>query len=315
MSCSDKSIFEDLFDYAFDAQWILSADMVIEHANAAAAMLTGYEIEELIGQPLSLLLPPKIAEAHDSYVAQYHRHGTAHDVLGKSRRFEIQARDGSLIPIQLKAFRLGGDGTEGRFGATMVDLRAQVRLEQEQLHTISQLKKLALIDPLTELWNRRAFDEALDRQTALVTRHHSMAALAMIDIDHFKQVNDTYGHAAGDIVLQLLAHHLKQCVRKEDMCARLGGEEFGVLMPACDPESAVLVIERALQRVATDRFDLSDGHTISVSFSAGIAEIEGGVPSLKMLERADAAMYQAKRNGRARVEQWAPQPDVAAAGA
>eukprot|EP00439_Symbiodinium_sp_Y106_P088044 s1_g580.t1 len=315
MSCNDKSIFEDLFDHAFDAQWILSADMVIEHANAAAAMLTGYQVEDLIGQPLSLLLPPKIAEAHDDYVAQYHRHGATHGVLGKSRRFEVQARDGSLIPIQLKAFRLGGGSTEGRFGATMVDLRAQVRLEQEQLHTISQLKRLALIDPLTELWNRRAFDEALDRQTALVSRHHSMAALAMIDIDHFKRVNDTYGHAAGDKVLQLLAIHLKQCVRKEDMCARLGGEEFGVLMPACDSASAVLVIERALQRVATDHFDLTDGRTISISFSAGVAPIEGGVSAPKMLERADAAMYHAKESGRARVVLWEPQPEPAAASA
>lgn len=315
MPSDDISIFRDLFDHAFDAQWILSADMVIEHANAAAAALTGYAIEELIGQSLTVILPPKIAEAHDEYVAQYHKHGATHGVLGQSRRFEVQARDGSLVPIQLKAFRLGSGDAERRFGATMVDLRAQVRLEQEQLHTIAQLKKLALIDPLTELWNRRAFDDALERQSASVTRHHSMASLAMIDIDHFKQVNDTYGHAAGDKVLELLALHLKQSVRKEDMCARLGGEEFGILMPACDPASAVLVMERALQRVATDRFDLNDGRRISISFSAGVAAIESGVSPQKILERTDAAMYRAKENGRARVELWIPQTESVAASA
>ncbi len=312
MSCSDTSIFEDLFDHAFDAQWILSADMVIEHANAAAAALTGYAIDDLVGQSLSILLPPKIAGMHDEYVAHYNRHGATLGVLGESRRFEIRARDGSMIPIQLKAFPLSEGNAERRFGATMIDLRAQVRLEQEQLHTIAHLKRLSLIDPLTEVWNRRAFDGALERQSASVTRHHSMAALAMIDIDHFKQVNDTYGHAAGDRVLQLLARHLKQCLRKEDMCARLGGEEFGILMPACDAESAVLVIERALQRTATDRFDLGDNRVISISFSAGVAAIEGGVAPLLMLERADAAMYCAKENGRARVELWTPQLEVAA---
>lgn len=304
MSCHDTSVFRDLFDHSFDAQWVLSADMHIEHANEAASMLTGYGVEELIGQPLSLLLPANIAKSHGAYVAHYNKHGETQGVLGESRRFEIQARDGSLIPIQLKAFRLDGADGQRRFGATMVDLRAQVRLEKEQIHTMAQLKRLALIDPLTELWNRRAFDDALDRQCSLVSRHHSAAALAMIDIDHFKQVNDTYGHGAGDRVLQLLAAHLKKIVRKEDMCARLGGEEFGVLMPACEPESAVTVIERALQRVATDRFDLEDGRVVSISFSAGIAAIESDATPDSLLEHADAAMYRAKENGRARVEMW-----------
>lgn len=315
MSCHDDSVFRDLFDHSFDAQWILSGDMHIEHANAAAAELTGYAVEELVGQPLSLLLPPKIAKSHGTYVAHYNKHGESQGVLGETRRFEILARDGSLIPIQLKAFRLNDAGGQRRFGATMVDLRAQVRLEKEQLHTMAQLKRLALIDPLTELWNRRAFDDALDRQCALASRHHSIAALAMIDIDHFKQVNDTYGHGAGDRVLQLLAAHLKKIVRKADMCARLGGEEFGILMPACDPTSAVIVIERALQRVATDRFDLNDGRSISISFSAGIAAIEGDAAANTVLEHADAAMYLAKKNGRARVEIWTPEADVALASA
>jgi len=307
MSGHDTSVFRDLFNHSFDAQWVLSADMHIEYANAAAASLTGYGVEELVGQPLSLLLPPKVANFHDGYVAHYHKHGETQGVLGEPRRFEILTRDRSLIPIQLKAFRLDGADEKRRFGATMVDLRAQVLLEKEQLHTMALLKRLALIDPLTELWNRRAFDDALDRQCALVSRHHSAAALAVIDIDHFKQVNDTYGHAAGDKVLQQLASHLKKIVRKEDMCARLGGEEFGVLMPACDPESAVVVIERALQRVATDRFDLDHGHAISISFSAGIAEIETDTVADVLVEHADAAMYKAKKKGRARVEVWVPE--------
>ncbi len=307
MSGHNDSLFRDLFNHSFDAQWILSADMHIEHANAAAASLTGYGVEELVGQPLSLLLPPKVANFHDGYVAHYNEHGETQGVLGQPRRFEILVRDGSLIPIQLKAFRLDGTDDKHRFGATMVDLRTQVLLEQEQLHTMAQLKRLALIDPLTELWNRRAFDDALDRQCALVSRHHNAAALAMIDIDHFKQINDTYGHSAGDRVLQQLASHLKKIVRKEDMCARLGGEEFGILMPACEPESAVVVIERALQRVATDRFDLDDGRAVSISFSAGIAAIETDAAADALLEHADAAMYQAKSNGRARVEMWGPE--------
>ncbi|HBM88626.1 MAG TPA: hypothetical protein DD437_08790, partial [Rhodobiaceae bacterium] len=107
MSDHDTSVFRDMFNHSFDAQWILSADMHIEHANAAAVSLTGYGVEELVGQPLSLLLPLKIAKAHDTYVAHYNKHGETQGVLGQPRRFEVLARDGSLIPIQLKAFRLG----------------------------------------------------------------------------------------------------------------------------------------------------------------------------------------------------------------
>lgn len=307
----EESVFRDLFDHASDALWVLNSDMVIEHANAAAASLSGFELDELIGQPLSVVLPDNIAEHHDAYVEKFRQQPDERSsVLGRVRRFELRARDGSLIPIQLKAFRLNGSGEGLRFGATMVDLREQVRLEQDQRHMMAHLERLALVDPLTELWNRRAFDDGLARQCALATRHHANASLAMIDIDHFKRVNDTYGHAAGDKVLQELARHLKDLIRKEDMCARIGGEEFGILMPATDVDGARLVIERALHRVATDRFDIGEGRGITITFSAGVAGIEGGIVAEEVLERSDAAMYRAKDGGRSRVEVWTPEFDA-----
>jgi len=308
--CDEESVFRDLFDHAFDALWVLNGDMHIEHANAAAATLSGFDISELIGQPLSVLLPEGVAEKHAGYVEKYKKNGKGAAVLGHARRFELRARDGSLIPIQLKAFRLSGPGEGYRFGATMIDLREQVRLEQEQKHMMAQLERLALVDPLTELWNRRAFDDGLSSQCAFVARHQGTASLALIDIDHFKAVNDTYGHAAGDKVLQQLALHLKRLVRKEDICARIGGEEFGILMPATDVEGAKMVIERALHRVATDRFDIGEGRGITITFSAGVAGIDGSMIGETVLERSDVAMYRAKDGGRARVEVWTPAFDA-----
>ncbi len=315
MSNDDEAVFRDLFDHAFDALWVVSGDMVIEHANAAAVALSGYQLDELIGQNLSMLLPPSVAESHDTHVDRYKTHGESKAVLGKPRRFDIRARDGSLIPIQLKAFRL--DAPEGafRFGASMADLREQVSLEEEQNRMMLHLEKLALIDPLTELWNRRAFDDALDRQCAFVTRHKSIAALALIDIDHFKQINDTHGHAAGDRVLQQLAQKLKGFVRKEDICARIGGEEFALLMPATDLEAAKMTLERALQIVATGRFDIGDQRGIEITFSAGVSAIDPEACGKVTLERADQAMYRAKENGRARVELWEPESELVLTGA
>ncbi len=307
----DVSVFRDLFDHAFDAQWVLDSHMKIEHANAAAASLTGYAVDQLVGQPLSVLLPPEVAQHHGDYVARYQQQGETLGVMGKPRRFEVLARDGSLIPIQLKAFRLPGADGEYKFGATMVDLREQVRLEQQQKHIMSQLEKLALIDPLTELWNRRAFDDALDRQCAFIDRHEDPAAIAMIDIDHFKRVNDTYGHSAGDKVLQQLARHLMHIVRREDVCARMGGEEFAILMPATSLDAAKSVMERALQIVATGRFDLGEGRQSEITFSAGISAIDPGMRGHVAIEHADLAMYQAKEAGRARVELWTQNSDVA----
>ncbi len=310
VSGDEYSVFRDLFDHAFDALWVLNGDMTIEHANAAAATLSGFDLSELIGQPLSVVLPDGVAGQHAGYVGRYKQNGEGATVLAQTRRFELGARDGSLIPIQLKAFRLSAPGDGYRFGATMIDLRERVRLEQEQMQMMAHLEQLALVDPLTELWNRRAFDDGLSSQCAFVNRHQGTASLALIDIDHFKVVNDTHGHAAGDKVLQQLALHLKRLVRKEDICARIGGEEFGVLMPATDLESANLVIERALHRVATDRFDIGEGKGISITFSAGVAAIEAGAIAETVLARSDAAMYRAKDSGRSRVEVWDPVVDV-----
>lgn len=306
----DISVFKALFENAFDAFWIVDERMVIEEANAAASVLTGYTHAELVGRPLSLLLPPEIAAHHDAYVDAYQQGRSKAGVLGKARRFEVKTRNGELVPIHLKAFELEAIDGRKRYGAIMVDLRDQTRLEDEQKRTIQQLERLALVDPLTSLWNRRAFDDALERQQALLRRQEGCAAVALIDLDHFKSINDTYGHAAGDCVLQFFATQLNTWVRREDVCARVGGEEFGVLLPGATAEGAYLVMERALERIATTKFELEGGASLAISFSAGVATFDGATPGDEALARADRAMYAAKANGRACVECWSAEIDI-----
>lgn len=167
-----------------------------------------------------------------------------------------------------------------------------------------ELRSLAMTDYLTKTRNRRAFTESAEQQMALAQRTGMPLALLMIDVDHFKRVNDEYGHAAGDAVLVEIAKVIGACIRRQDTLGRYGGEEFGVLLPSTDQEYAFVVAEKL--RNAVERMSCRVGtKNISVSISIGIAicraECEKCSADLsKFLGDADRALYQAKRGGRNR---------------
>ncbi|MEO6276641.1 GGDEF domain-containing protein [Roseateles sp.] len=165
------------------------------------------------------------------------------------------------------------------------------------MRLIRRIERLLERDPLTDTLNRRAFDQALDYAHAWFKRGRGYA-LVMIDMDRFKQLNDTLGHAAGDTALRLMVHELQPCLREVDRFGRLGGEEFCVLLPDTDIAGAALVAERmrALVHAAPLRW-LEQDWPLSASF--GITEAErGDASSDAVLARADAAMYRAKGQGR-----------------
>lgn len=160
------------------------------------------------------------------------------------------------------------------------------------------LELRATLDGLTGVWNRRSFLEQSARALAHDRRQRQPSALLMIDIDHFKQVNDTYGHEAGDAVLRELCERIRSLLRAEDVPGRVGGEEFAVLLPGTPEEGAVLVAERIRETVAASNF-LCAGEEIPVRVSIGVAErVPGEADVAPLLQRADAAMYAAKRAGR-----------------
>lgn len=300
----NQSVYRDLFGRAFEALWILDANMIILAANEAAAVLTGYPRERLIGQSLTLILPPDISGVHDSYVGDYLKGQRDSGVLGCVRHFDIVDAKGVKVPIALKAFRLP-EGAQGPlFGAMMEDRRAQVQADQEQATLVAHLERMALTDPLTGLPNRRAFFEALEREEAVVQRHGYKTSVAVLDIDYFKAINDRYGHKAGDDVLAALAMMLADHMRRTDVIGRIGGEEFGVIMANATPEQAARTVERALQKIISLPLVPSSGDSVSVTFSAGIARLDPATGGSAALRHADAAMYNAKVKGRARVEIW-----------
>ncbi len=168
---------------------------------------------------------------------------------------------------------------------------------------IDGLCELSLKDPLTGLANRRHFRTVLEREIDRVTRSGESALLLMLDIDNFKRVNDTYGHMAGDLVLQSVARTLDACVRPMDTLARYGGEEFAVVLPACHAGFGTAVAERIRQAVESTPISISPTVELQITISIGGAFALQWIRSTTLLwtERADGQLYKAKMGGRNRV--------------
>jgi len=155
-------------------------------------------------------------------------------------------------------------------------------------------------DPLTGALNRKGLDEALNREVSNVRRKDTPLCLALLDIDNFKKLNDTLGHATGDVALAHLATVTREVMRPQDTLARYGGEEFVILMPDTPLENGIEAMTR-LQRELTKRFFLAGTEKVLITFSAGVAQLADIETGPDAIKRADQAMYLAKRAGKNRV--------------
>lgn len=189
------------------------------------------------------------------------------------------------------------------------DMVARLRQGREQLAVINEtlrkknkeLHELSITDSLTGLYNRKHLMETLENEVARSKRHKHDFSVLVIDIDHFKEYNDTYGHLAGDEVLSRLATVFKESVRSCDYVARYGGEEFILVLPEIGPEDGVKAAERIRKKVAKESF-AGDGETIQVTVSVGVASYpKDGDDSQSIIRHADTALYKSKESGRNRV--------------
>lgn len=171
-------------------------------------------------------------------------------------------------------------------------------LEQE----LTQVSALVQKDPLTQALNRRGLEEAFRIETARALRYESPLALAMLDLDDFKKINDSFGHVGGDRALVHLAQIMKATLRPTDLLARLGGEEFAILLPATEPAEAIQAVERLQKELVRSAFAF-EGKTTTLAFSAGVALWRRSEPLEEIIRRADDALYGAKRAGKNRVLQ------------
>lgn len=193
----------------------------------------------------------------------------------------------------------------GKSHAELVAARGEAEQAQVRIHELeqelAQVSNLLREDQLTGALNRRGMEEAMARELARSERMGAPLTIGLLDIDHFKKLNDSLGHQAGDEALRHLARVVKGMLRPTDTLARYGGEEFLILLPNTGDEEAMEVLRR-VQRALTKQFFLHDNERVLITFSAGVSERQAGEDAGAMIARADAAMYRAKQSGRNRVE-------------
>jgi diguanylate cyclase (GGDEF)-like protein/PAS domain S-box-containing protein len=274
---------EAILDSAWDAFIGIDDRATVTDWNLAAGRLLGWTKPEAVGQPIVSLCVEASEQGDFARRILAFLHG---DGGADSRQVDVlpmRHRDGRTIPVELTVVRARWDG-QRRVHAFLRDITE--RLQHER-----QMRDLALTDPLTGLANRRAFLEQLDQAHARATRHGRALAVLYADVDHFKAINDTYGHGAGDTVLRQVADRLRSQFRAEDTVGRLGGDEFAVICPDLNTDEPDLV-GRLLEALAVPY--LHRGHQIAASVSIGVAVRRDDESAIHLLERADERMYRAK---------------------
>jgi diguanylate cyclase (GGDEF)-like protein/PAS domain S-box-containing protein len=272
--------------------------------NPAALAMLGFSQDDVIGRDVHDLFHPR----HEDGAPYPKEHCPVLKTLedGQVRHAEdcFLSKDGAILPVAVTATPLGANTNRRGVVAVFRDVSDHRRLE-------SELREEAATDALTGLPNRRYFLAELERHwTRVVHNEGCGAAVMMLDLDHFKEVNDTYGHATGDEVLKHLAALIRAVLRKGDLVGRLGGEEFAVLQLGASQDDALQLAQRIRQSIQDSVVPTRGGglhYTASIGVTALAATDRNG---LAVLLRADAALYRAKNGGRNRVEWEPPTPAV-----
>ena len=297
-----NAILTGIADYALVG---LDAQGRVDDWNPSIARVTGFTREAVQGQPYSIFYPAGATteERLLDRLREADRDGWSLDD-GWRRKADGTRFWGSAIIAPLNARDDGAvdpDGAADERGYSLI-----LRDITDRRDAGESLRRAISCDHLTGLANRRAFFEAAEIEIDRWRRLPRPLSLILFDADHFKRVNDRHGHPGGDAVLRGLAERLTGTFREVDVVARIGGEEFVVLLPSTDLHGARAVADRLRQSVEAHCVDF-DGRPIGCTVSAGVAAMDDGVADLAaLMKRADQALYAAKAAGRNRVECWSP---------
>jgi diguanylate cyclase (GGDEF)-like protein len=211
---------------------------------------------------------------------------------------DLGSTNGTYVNDELVSEHRLRDGDQVRVGRSILKFMTG---ENVEVHYHEEIYRLMTVDGLTQIFNRRYFNEALEREVNRSKRYERVLSLIAFDLDHFKSINDTYGHLMGDSVLRLVSSAVKPRLRREDIFARTGGEEFAVLLPEIGMDGALITAEKV--RAIVQQASLKHEHeVIRVTVSLGVATLLPDEASPEALyERADERLYEAKQTGRNRV--------------
>ena len=289
--------FRRLFENMQDVYYRTDAQGIVRHVGPGVRRVLGYEPHEIEGRTAESYYPR--STDRDAFKAAILEYGEVSDFPGQMVR-----RDGTVIDISISSHALydhAGNfaGVEGIYR----DVTQRKNLERE-------LQRLATTDMLTGMANRRAFLECAESVYAHSRHSGEPLTLLMLDLDHFKSINDRFGHLEGDRALAEFAQAVKSQLRASDVAGRLGGEEFGVLLPATSLDEGRQVALRILHSVRALQLHDEGGNAYHVTASLGLSTFRGTDRSLRdMLDRADQALYQAKHHGRNQIASQEPCSD------
>ena len=277
-------------DNIVDGVVSIKSNGIIDSVNPAIEHIFGYRESELVGQPVDMLIPGnERAGEKDTFLLEDFDNGKKKVIVGVAREISGLRKNGAIFPMDLAIsdMRLGD---EHYYVAILRDITSRKA-------RIAALHYQAMHDALTDLPNRTLLLDRLQQAIRSAERSENNLSLLLLDLDRFKEVNDTLGHHVGDKLLQQIAQRLKQVLRESDTVARLGGDEFCLLLPTATIEQAMLIARKVIN--AVEKALYVEGHSLSVGASIGIASfpVHGDNP-LVLLQRADVAMYVAKRSNK-----------------
>ena len=285
-----EKVLRSITNAAQDALMMIDHTGLVTYWNPAAERIFGLTETAAIGKNLhDLIVPERYLERAHAGFSHFARSGEG-PAIGKTTTRQAKHRDGHEFPVDISLSSLQ---LRGQWNAVGI-----VRDATERVRTEERLKQLATTDTLTGICNRRRFDEMLASEIDRAARFSSPLALILFDIDHFKRINDTFGHQAGDRVLIQLAVAVGGTIRTIDLFARWGGEEFAVLLPGSDLNAGRLLAEKLRRMLEKQPF--ADVGQVTCSF--GVAEYAPGDNVDGLMKKVDRCLYHAKASGRNRVE-------------
>jgi len=289
---------EALLDHLYDGVYFIDEQHAVTYWNRGAERITGYDRKEVVGRScLPDFLEHRDTEGGMLFEGKCPAAVSMEDGAVREREVFIKHRDGHSVPVMIRSSPIlnsRGDAIGGIevFSDNSSKIYAKQRIEE--------LEEMALLCPLTGAGNRRYAQIQLRNAFDELRRYGWPFGLLFVDIDHFKQVNDTYGHAAGDEVLCMVAHALDSSLRSFDFVGRWGGEEFIVILPNSNEEVLSAVAERC-RRLIEESVTKYEGKDIRVTVSMGAVIADPEETPEMCMDRADRLMYQSKANGRNRI--------------
>ncbi|MCR9192128.1 MAG: diguanylate cyclase [Gammaproteobacteria bacterium] len=288
---SKQSKFQLLFEAAPDAIIIVDKEGKITLVNGQAEKCFGYTREELIGEYIEIVVPEQFRRTHITQRLTYMEHPDMRP-MGRGIDLTAQRKDGSIFPVDISLSPLETDNDGLLIMSIIRDVTEHRVLEKK-------LQYLAEHDVLTGLINRSMFKDRVTHAIALSKRNQQHMALFFIDLDGFKEINDAKGHAVGDALLQVVANRLLQNLRESDSIARIGGDEFVMLLAEIKQSKIVYEMADKILSFFKEPFHLEGDGDINVTASIGVAVYpHDGDNYEALLKKADLAMYDAKKQGK-----------------